>query len=94
MTDLKSDDLLEKTDDYTNKVGFSERGNVPIEFYMSEQWFMKMSELAQPALAAVNTGKIHFHPKHWSKTFNHWMENIKDWCISRELWWGLQIPDW
>ena len=94
VADLEAEGLLDKTEDYMNMVGYSERGHVPIEFYMSEQWFMKMDELVKPALAAVNGGKIKFHPEHWTKTYNHWMENIKDWCISRQLWWGHQIPVW
>jgi len=94
VADLEAAGLLEKTEGYVNKVGYSERGHVPIEFYMSEQWFMKMDELVIPALTAVNDGKIKFHPEHWTKTYNHWMENIKDWCISRQLWWGHQIPVW
>ncbi len=94
VKDLNEQGFLEKTEDYVNKVGYSERGQVPIEFYMSEQWFMKMDELAKPALQAVSDGKIKFHPQHWVKTYNHWMGNIKDWCISRQLWWGHQIPVW
>ena len=94
VKDMDVEGLLDKREDYTNKVGFSERGNVPIEFYMSEQWFMRMSKLAEPAITSVNEGKIKFHPQHWTKTYNHWMENIKDWCISRQLWWGHQIPVW
>ena len=94
VQDMEAEGLLDKREDYTNKVGFSERGNVPIEFYMSEQWFMRMNKLAEPAIAAVNEGEINFHPQHWTKTYNHWMKNIKDWCISRQLWWGHQIPVW
>lgn len=86
--------LLFKTEDYTNNVGYSERGGVPIEPYISEQWFMKMDELAKPALDAVLKGKVKFHPAHWVKTYEHWMSNIKDWCISRQLWWGHRIPVW
>ncbi len=86
--------LLEKIEDYTTNVGYSERGNVPIEPYLSEQWFMKMDSLAQPALQVVREGEIKFHPQHWVKTYEHWMTNIKDWCISRQLWWGHRIPVW
>jgi valyl-tRNA synthetase len=93
--------LLDKIEDYEHKVGYSERGNVPIEPYLSEQWFMKMSakggsasggdDLVTPAIEVVKQGKIKFHPKHWEKTYFHWMENIKDWCISRQLWWGQRL---
>ncbi len=86
--------LLEKVEDYQNKVGYSERGGVPIEPYLSEQWFMKMDDLSKPALQVVNDGKIKFYPNHWVKTYDHWMSNINDWCISRQLWWGHQIPVW
>ena len=86
--------LLYKTEDYTNKVGYSQRGNVPIEPYLSEQWFMKMDELCKPALQVVRDGKVKFHPDHWIKTYENWMTNIRDWCISRQLWWGHRIPVW
>jgi len=94
LHDLKSISLLEKTEEHIHKVGFSERGNIPIEYYMSSQWFLKMNELSKPASQAVNDGLIKFHPEHWVKTYNHWMENINDWCISRQLWWGHRIPVW
>lgn len=86
--------LLVKIEDYTNNVGYSERGGVPIEPYLSDQWFMKMDELVKPALKVVQEGKVHFYPKHWVKTYEHWMSNIRDWCISRQLWWGHRIPVW
>jgi|TARA_Y100000310_G_scaffold316658_1_gene368635 valyl-tRNA synthetase len=85
---------VEKVDPYVTSIGYSDRGQVPIEPYLSEQWFMRMSELAKPALEAVRNGDITFHPKHWIKTYEHWMENIQDWCISRQLWWGHRIPVW
>ena len=94
LHDIEQDGFLDKTENYLHKVGFSERGDVPIEFYMSDQWFMKMNELVKPAIDSVKSGKIRFHPEHWVKTYNHWMNNIKDWCISRQLLWGHQIPVW
>jgi valyl-tRNA synthetase len=84
--------LLEKIENYTHSVGYSERAHVPIEPRLSEQWFVKMKPLAEPALEAVNSGRIKFNPSRWVKTYNHWLENIKDWCISRQLWWGHRIP--
>ncbi len=94
VEELKEKGFLVKEEDYTHKVGFSDRGGVPIEPYLSEQWFMKMSELSKPALEVVRKGLIKFHPEHWVKTYEHWMTNIKDWCISRQLWWGHRIPVW
>ncbi len=90
--DLKNAGLLEKEEDYTNKVGFSERTNVPIEPKLSMQWFLKMTDLARPALEAVMNDDIKFYPPKYKNTYRYWMENIKDWCISRQLWWGHRIP--
>jgi len=92
--DLESAGLLEKVEPYTNKVGFSERTDVPIEPKLSMQWFLKMEDLAKPALEAVENDTIKFYPAKFKNTYRHWMENIKDWCISRQLWWGHQIPAW
>jgi len=92
IEELNAQGLMEKIEDHVHKVGYSERGNVPIEPYESEQWFMNMTELVKPALEAVRDGQISFHPAHWTKTYEHWMTNIKDWCISRQLWWGHRIP--
>ncbi len=90
--DLQSADLLEKMEPYTNKVGFSERTDVVIEPKLSMQWFLKMEQLAQPALKAVMEDEIKLHPSKFKNTYRHWMENVKDWCISRQLWWGHRIP--
>ena len=90
--DLLAADLLEKTEDYTNNVGYSERTGVAIEPKLSMQWFLSMEELAKPATAAVLEDIIRFVPEKYKNTYRHWMENIKDWCISRQLWWGQRIP--
>ena len=90
--DLKAAGLLEKTEPYTNKVGFSERTDTVIEPKLSMQWFMKMEELAKPALKAVMEDDIKLYPPKFKNTYRHWMENVKDWCISRQLWWGHRIP--
>ncbi len=89
---LEEQELLEKAEKYTHNVGFSERGGEPIEPYLSDQWFVKMAPLAEPALKVVQDGQIRFYPEHWVKTYEHWMTNIRDWCISRQLWWGHRIP--
>ncbi|TNF46154.1 MAG: valine--tRNA ligase [Bacteroidetes bacterium] len=85
---------LVKTEDHINKVGFSERTNAVIEPKLSLQWFVDMKEISQPALENVMNGNIAFHPDKFKNTYKHWMENIKDWCISRQLWWGHRIPAW
>jgi len=90
--DLKEAGLLEKVEDYNNKVGFSERTNVPIEPKLSTQWFLKMQHFADMALPPVMNDEIKFYPAKYKNIYRHWIENIKDWCISRQLWWGHRIP--
>lgn len=92
VQDLEAANLLEKVEDYTNKVGYSERTNVVIEPKLSMQWFLKMEHLADIALKPVMEDEICFFPTKYKNTYRHWLENIKDWCISRQLWWGHRIP--
>ncbi len=94
MKDLEEAGLVEKTEDYTNKVGHSERTDAVIEPKLSAQWFMKMEGVAKKALEVVENDTIKFHPAKFKNTYRHWLENIKDWCISRQLWWGQRIPAW
>jgi Valyl-tRNA synthetase len=90
--DLEEKSHLVKTEDLINKVGFSERTDAVIEPKLSMQWFFKMDEFSKPALENVMNDTIKFHPEKFKNTYRHWMENIKDWCVSRQLWWGQQIP--
>ena len=90
--DLEAAGLLDKTEAYTNKVGYSERTNVVIEPKLSMQWFLKMQHFADMALPPVMNDELKFYPAKYKNTYRHWMENIKDWCISRQLWWGHRIP--
>ncbi len=94
MDDLKARNLVEKVEDYVNKVGHSERTDAVIEPKLSTQWFVRMDELAKPALKGVEEDEIKFVPAKFKNLYRHWMTNIKDWCISRQLWWGHQIPAW
>jgi len=94
VVDLEEAGLIERIEPYTNKVGFSERTEVPIEPKLSMQWFVKMEQLAKPALKAVMEDDIKLYPPKFKNTYRHWMENVKDWCISRQLWWGHRIPAW
>lgn len=90
--DLAAAGLLEKVEAYTNKVGHSERTNAVIEPKLSMQWFLKMDKISKPALEAVMNDDVKFHPAKFKNVYRHWMENVKDWCISRQLWWGHRIP--
>jgi valyl-tRNA synthetase len=92
VPELEKAGNLEKVEDYINKVGYSERTNVVIEPRLSAQWFIKMKELAKPALDSVMNGDVNFHPVKFKNLYRYWMENIRDWCISRQLWWGHRIP--
>lgn len=94
VEDLQAADHIEKIEEYTNQVGFSERTDVVVEPRLSLQWWVSMKELAAPALSAVMDDEIHFHPAKFKNLYRHWMENVKDWCISRQLWWGHRIPAW
>ncbi|MCB2220120.1 MAG: valine--tRNA ligase [Bacteroidetes bacterium] len=94
VKDLEAYSNLVKIEDYVNKVGYSQRTDEVIEPKLSMQWFMKMKEMAKPALDAVMNDTVKFHPAKFKNTYQHWMENVRDWCISRQLWWGQRIPAW
>jgi valyl-tRNA synthetase len=93
VEELTEQGFLCKVEDYVHSVGYSQRSHVPIEPYLSEQWFMKYPSV-EPSTQAVEQGRIRFHPERWTRTYAHWMHNIKDWCISRQLWWGHRVPVW
>ncbi len=94
VADLEARGLLEKTEDYEVPLGHCYRCDTILEPYLSEQWFVSMKELAPPALQAVKSGEVRFHPERWAKIYIEWLENIRDWCISRQIWWGHRIPVW
>lgn len=94
LNDLKQLNLLEKTEDYLAKIPRGDRSGAVIEPYLTDQWFMSMHTLAKPALRAINQGALNFIPETWRKVCLQWLENIEDWCISRQLWWGHRIPVW
>jgi len=94
VADIEALGLLEKIEDHLHTVPYGDRGGVPIEPYLTDQWFVNAAELAKPAIEAVEDGRTKFVPENWSKTYFEWMRNIQPWCISRQLWWGHQIPAW
>ena len=94
VADLDALGLLEKVDDYMQKLPRGDRSGAVVEPYLTDQWYVKIQPLADPAIEAVESGKIRFVPENWSKTYFEWMHNIQDWCISRQLWWGHRIPAW
>ena len=94
VADFEAAGLLEKIEDHLHTVPHGDRSGVPVEPWLTEQWYCNAAELAKPAMAAVRDGRTEFVPKNWEKTYFEWMENIQPWCISRQLWWGHQIPAW
>lgn len=94
LKDLQQEGLIDRIEDYVNKIGSCYRCHTVIEPLISDQWFVKMKPLAEPAIEAVKSGKIKFVPERWTRVYLHWMENIRDWCISRQIWWGHRIPVW
>ena len=94
VNDIDSLGLLDKINEYTHNVGYSERTDTIVEPYLSNQWYLKMDTFAKKALSVVENEKVKFYPSRWTKIYNHWLNNIKDWCISRQLWWGHRIPVW
>ncbi|MFA7361008.1 MAG: valine--tRNA ligase [Candidatus Kapaibacterium sp.] len=94
LNKLKAEGYLVKEEDYIHNVSISERSGAVIEPFLSDQWFVSMQKLSEPAIQVVKEGKIKFHPDKWTKTYFHWLDNVRDWCISRQLWWGHQIPIW
>lgn len=92
VEDLREEDLMFKEEDYVNKIGCSERTDAVIEPKLSVQWFLKMEDISKEALRVVEDDEVKFHPAKFKNTYRHWMENVKDWCISRQLWWGQRIP--